>query len=160
MGPAAFLKGLKAEGVQQVAEQCAVGLQYLLKLGFSMAAPMRYGRPEDDGVEWPADAEGKARIVRLQGRRLLADLEAVATAFDELSRGSGRTSRGLRRQILRATWESSSRGTGGKWRRRASRRRVGFWMLPTRSPSSWSPLSSSPPRATRSERGWGEARGD
>ena len=85
--PAAFLKGLKAEGIQQVAEQCAVGLQYLLKLGFSAAAPVRYGRSEDDGVEWPADADGRARAVRRQGRRLLADLEAVATAFDELFEG-------------------------------------------------------------------------
>ena len=103
--PAAFLKGLKAEGVQQVAEQCAVGLQYLLKLGFSMAAPMRYGRPEDDGVEWPADTEGKARIVRLQGRRLLADLEAVAATFDELFEGVG--------EDLKGAAEANSADLGG-----------------------------------------------
>lgn len=87
--PVAFLKGLKAEGVQQVAEQCAVGLHYLLKLGFSVAAPVRYGHPEDDGVEWPAAADGKALIVRRQGRRLLTDLEAIAAAFDQLFEGVG-----------------------------------------------------------------------
>lgn len=41
----------------------------------------RYGKPANDGIQWPPTAEGKAIALRQQARHMLDDLAAVANAY-------------------------------------------------------------------------------
>jgi hypothetical protein len=41
----------------------------------------RYGKPLDDGFDWPADSEAAARLLQGQAVRMVEDLGAVGAAF-------------------------------------------------------------------------------
>jgi len=46
-----------------------------------MAALHRYGKPLDDGLEWPAEADKVAGIIRQQADIMLLDLQQLAACF-------------------------------------------------------------------------------
>ncbi|KAK9798114.1 hypothetical protein WJX73_000135 [Symbiochloris irregularis] len=72
------VQGLGAEALAEVASLC---LERLLALGRSLAASTRYGKPTDDGIQWPQDPTAVTAMLRGQGRRMLEDVEALGQAF-------------------------------------------------------------------------------
>lgn len=67
----ARVQGLGAGALAEVASLC---LERLLALGRSLAASTRYGKPTDDGIQWPQDPHAVTAMLRGQVRLCLLQI--------------------------------------------------------------------------------------
>ena len=71
----------RAAAERSLGEVASGQVMLLLQHARSLSAPARFGRPLDDGVEWPDEAEAAAALLRADAVRMVADLRAVEAAF-------------------------------------------------------------------------------
>jgi len=80
--PAERLQRWRAAAERSLGEVCSGQVMLLLQDARSLSAPARYGRPLDDGMEWPLhDAQAVALLLQGQAARMVRDLHSVAGAF-------------------------------------------------------------------------------
>ncbi|KAK9817354.1 hypothetical protein WJX74_010941 [Apatococcus lobatus] len=75
------LEELRQEGARRMAELAALSLERLLALARSLLACFRDGQPTNDNIHWPAVPELQAMLLQSQGKRMVAELEMLASGF-------------------------------------------------------------------------------
>ena len=76
------IRVIKNEAVQQIAEQTAVSVHYLVKLGRSIAEPLGLFEVEED-IEWPEDPINVASILRATIESIIKDLKQLTKKFSD-----------------------------------------------------------------------------
>lgn len=112
----ASVLSVQQDASRRVAELTSVCMERLLALARSLVAQARYGKPADDGIQWPAGGVGKAVALRQQARRMAGELEALVQGYAVLLRAACEGVRGaLQGGAPQERGAISKTGSGKSW---------------------------------------------
>lgn len=112
----ACVLAVQQDASRRIAELASVCMERLLALARSLVAHARYGKPADDGIQWPLGGEAKAVALRQQARRMASELDALVQGYTTLLQTVCEGVCGALKNEDRAPVErTGSHGSRGSW---------------------------------------------